>query len=262
MIRRRSGGVARNRHGGAPRGERVMHASPDARRVSPTRLTRAFTGATTITRCALRRSAHPSVRGERRLSGKTRAQKDAPRERVDLRCLTSCDGNDRKRFGAEPRARSPLLCPRPACGERATRFCARRRWVRGLCVAPLTRSNSRTYHCALSPQTGRGHERRQGKASNSAKRVHDRASGTSCKARVVAFPCFAPVPSCYRRPNRAAQATLQARISRFHSAAYGKTAAPGCGRPPVFLLLFTGKYRAAGVALARCRCRSASLPLR
>src|SRR5262249_21165677 len=45
----------------------------------------------------------------------------------------------------------------------------------------------------------------------------------------------------------------------------GKGAAPGCGRPPVFLLLFTGKYRAAGaagVAFARCRCRSASLPLR
>src|SRR5215470_3632192 len=63
MIRRRSGGVARNRHGGAPRGERVMHASHDARRVSHTRLTRAFTGATTTTRCALRRSTHPSVRG-------------------------------------------------------------------------------------------------------------------------------------------------------------------------------------------------------
>src|SRR5262249_44855416 len=45
----------------------------------------------------------------------------------------------------------------------------------------------------------------------------------------------------------------------------GRPAAPGCARPPVFLLLFTGKNRrcgAAGVAFARCRCRSASLPLR
>ena len=30
--------------------------------------------------------------------------------------------------------------------------------------------------------------------------------------------------------------------------------------PPVFLLLFTGKYRAAGVAVAGCRSRRGSLP--
>ena len=52
--------------------------------------------------------------------------------------------------------------------------------------------------------------------------IHDRASGRSCKARVVAFPCFRPVPACYRRPNRAAHATPVARISRLHPAAYGK----------------------------------------
>src|SRR5262245_26417220 len=35
----------------------------------------------------------------------------------------------------------------------------------------------------------------------------------------------------------------------------GKDETPGCSRPPVFFLLFTGKYRrrrAAGVAFARC----------
>jgi hypothetical protein len=41
-------GRGESRHGGAPRGERVMHASHDARRGSHTRLTRALSGATTI----------------------------------------------------------------------------------------------------------------------------------------------------------------------------------------------------------------------
>src|SRR6516165_1995392 len=54
------------------------------------------------------------------------------------------------------------------------------------------------------------------------KRVHDRASGTACKARVVGFPCFRPVPPCYRRPNRATRARPPARISRLPPAAYGK----------------------------------------
>src|SRR5262252_7724304 len=75
MIRRRSGGVARNRRGGAPKGERVRHASHDARRVSHTRLTRALTGATTIQDAPF--GAPPTLRfGVREgLSGKTRAQK-------------------------------------------------------------------------------------------------------------------------------------------------------------------------------------------
>src|SRR5262249_57820210 len=51
---------------------------------------------------------------------------------------------------------------------------------------------------------------------------HDRASGTSCKARVVAVPCFRPVPSCYRRQVVPTQAAAPARISAFYSAAYGK----------------------------------------
>ena|SRR5215467_2417332 len=50
--------------------------------------------------------------------------------------------------------------------------------------------------------------------------VHDRASGMSHKATVVAIPCFCPVPPCYRRPNRAMHATPPVRISRLHTAAY------------------------------------------
>src|SRR5262249_42603847 len=79
-----------------------------------------------------------------------------------------------------------------------------------------------------------------------AKRVHDRASGASCKARVVAFSCFRPVPSCYRWQIGATRATPLARISRLHPTAYEKHETPGCSRPPVFPLLFTGKNRAAG----------------
>ena len=48
-----------------------------------------------------------------------------------------------------------------------------------------------------------------------AKRVHDRASGTSCKARVVAFSCFRPVPSCYRRRGEATKEAPAAHISAF-----------------------------------------------
>jgi hypothetical protein len=48
-----------------------------------------------------------------------------------------------------------------------------------------------------------------------AKRVHDRASGASCKARVVAFPCFRPVPACYRRQGEPTKEAPAARISAF-----------------------------------------------
>src|SRR5262249_57896745 len=95
-----------------------------------------------------------------------------------------------------------------------------------------------------------------------AKRIHDRASGTSCKATVVAFLCYPPVPSCYRQPNRATRAApcLRAFLVCVPPLT-GNEKTPGCNRPPVFLLLFTGKYRAAGVAFARCRKRRGSLPL-
>jgi hypothetical protein len=46
-------------------------------------------------------------------------------------------------------------------------------------------------------------------------RVHDRASGTSCKARVVAFSCFRPVPACYRRQGEPTKEAPAARISAF-----------------------------------------------
>src|SRR5215831_2275579 len=73
---------------------------------------------------------------------------------------------------------------------------------------------------------GMGEERAQNGASI-AKRVHDRASGRSCKARVVAFSCFRPVPPCYRRQAAAARKTPPPRISRLHPAAYGETRGTG-----------------------------------
>jgi hypothetical protein len=73
-----------------------------------------------------------------------------------------------------------------------------------------------------------------GHGERAAKRVHDRASGTWCKARVVAFPCFRPVPSCYRRQGETTEETPPARISAFRTTAYGTRETPGCGRPPVF----------------------------
>ena len=83
------------------------------------------------------------------------------------------------------------------------------------------------------------------------------------QSRVVAVVCFRPVPPCYRRPNRATRATPPARISHLHPAAYGQRRGGRLWPAACFPLLFTGKYRkdsAAGVALARCRCRTASLP--
>src|SRR5262249_3206717 len=68
---------------------------------------------------------------------------------------------------------------------------------------------------------------------------------------VVAFPCLRPVPPCYRRQVAATRETPPARISRFYPAAYGTRETPGCGRAPVFLLLFTGKYRRRGGRLRR-----------
>ena len=93
---------------------------------------------------------------------------------------------------------------------------------------------------------------------------HDRASGIACKARVLwlfpVFVLFRPVidGQIGRHTQRRSRGffVCMPRLT-------GKGAAPGCDRPPVFPLLFTGKYRkasATGVALARCRCRSASLP--
>src|SRR5262249_29074709 len=48
-----------------------------------------------------------------------------------------------------------------------------------------------------------------------AERVHDRACGASCKSWVVAFPCFRPVPACYRRQGEPTKEAPAARISAF-----------------------------------------------
>src|SRR5262249_46789552 len=71
---------------------------------------------------------------------------------------------------------------------------------------------------ALPPPQHEGEERAGRRECRDG--VHDRASGMSHKATVVAIPCFCPVPPCYRRPNRATHATPPVRISRLHTAAY------------------------------------------
>jgi hypothetical protein len=63
------------------------------------------------------------------------------------------------------------------------------------------------------------------------------------QARVAPAPCFRPVSSCCRRQSAPAHLPPVARISCCHPRAYGKAAGAGCARPPVFLLLFTGKNR-------------------
>ena len=75
---------AKNRHGGAPRGERP--ASWDAPRL--TRADRRVSQTRQQHKCACRRPAHPSLgwmRKEKREPGRN----NAPRERTTLRCLTS-----------------------------------------------------------------------------------------------------------------------------------------------------------------------------
>src|SRR5262249_58183672 len=104
---------------------------------------------------------------------------------------------------------------------------------------------NRGHTIAPSPARGEGTKGESAEDGlSAAKRVHDRASGTSCKARVVAFPCFRPVPSCYRRPNRATHATPLARISRLHPAAYGqRRGGQVVARPPFFPPGFSGNTR-------------------
>src|SRR6516225_8586911 len=76
-----------------------------------------------------------------------------------------------------------------------------------------------------------------------------------CKARVVAFSCFRPVPPCYRRPNRVARATPPARISRFHPAGYGKRETQGlwpaaCFSPVIYREIQEARGAPTHVAVA------------
>src|SRR4030088_579502 len=75
---------AENRHGGAPRGERP--ASWDAPRL--TSADGRASQARQQNNCACRRSVRPSVGGERKEEDKP-GRRNAPRERRELRCLTS-----------------------------------------------------------------------------------------------------------------------------------------------------------------------------
>jgi hypothetical protein len=63
------------------------------------------------------------------------------------------------------------------------------------------------------------------------------------QGQVASVSCFRPVPSCYlSRAGRLAGA-MSSPVSCVHPVACGEASAPGCTRPPVFFLLFTGKYR-------------------
>src|SRR5262245_51672251 len=77
-----------------------------------------------------------------------------------------------------------------------------------------------------------------------------------CKLGLRPFPVFVLFrPVIDGNPGRAAGAPI-ARISCCHPGAYGKATGASCARPPVFLLLFTGKQghrmgRAASAILDR-----------
>ena len=107
---------------------------------------------------------------------------------------------------------------------------------------------SRTRFCPRMTTQHEGEESAQDGGEHMTNRVHDRASGASCKARVVAFPCFGPVPPCYRRQVAATRKTPAARISRVHPAAYGETRGaglwPAAGFSPV---IYREKQEARGL---------------
>jgi len=70
-----------------------------------------------------------------------------------------------------------------------------------------------------------------------------RSSVLILQARVAPISCFRPAWSCYGRQSGPRRWAPVALISCCHPGAYGKAAGTGCARPPVFLLLFTGKSR-------------------
>src|SRR5262249_39800966 len=135
-----------------------------------------------------------------------------------------------------------LGCPHPeerACGSAAASLVARSRVSKdGAAVHPSC------FETAASPPPQ--HEGR------SRSREWDVVQSKGC-----GFFLFS---SCSGLLSTAGHHDPSARISRFHPAAYGRRAPPGCGRPPVFPLLFTGNGASAASGLARCRRRHGSLP--
>jgi len=67
------------------------------------------------------------------------------------------------------------------------------------------------------------------------------------QGQVASFPCFGPVSPCYRRPRGCPHGGRVRPFPVFLPWLTGKSPAPGCARCPVFILLFTGIYRQAGV---------------
>ena len=110
---------------------------------------------------------------------------------------------------------------------------------------------------AAPPPQHEGHHgpRHEETARSATKRVHDRASGMFCKAglwKLPVFVLFRPViDGRSPRPERQRPRGFPVCIPQLT----GKGEAPGCGRPPVFLLLFTGTTAPRGIAFARCRGR-------
>src|SRR5262249_29974467 len=66
------------------------------------------------------------------------------------------------------------------------------------------------------------------------------------KPELRLFPVFVLFRPVFGGQIGRPHATPAARISRLHPAAYGTRETPGCARPPVFLLLFTGTNRRRG----------------
>ena len=93
-----------------------------------------------------------------------------------------------------------------------------------------------------------------------AKRVHDRASGRSCKAGLWLFPVFVPfrpvIGGKARRPKKRRLRGFPVCIPPLTGNAKHQVVAG-----PLFLACYLqGKTGAAGVAFARCRSRRGSLP--
>src|SRR5215813_9364104 len=179
----------KNRHGGAPRGERP--ASWDARRLARRLACRVMctpNGCLARTRTFL--GAPPTPRfGVSEAKLQTPGAKNAPRERDGLFDIV------RWELPKTVRQRTASSgCPEPphpeerACGSAAANQVARARVSKdGAAVHPS---------CFETPRCARLLSMREESTSDGvgmAKRVHDRASAAPCKARVVAFPCFRPL---------------------------------------------------------------------
>jgi len=104
-----------------------------------------------------------------------------------------------------------------------------------VCRAPLTHSNSRTDHCALSPQAGRGHEKRQRERSGAQGETFTIARAECFAKQSCGFCLFS---SCSALLSRAKSGDRRdaghADFPVYILPLTGKGAAAGCGRPPVF----------------------------